>query len=104
MPRRSGERQVRLDPIRVRFVDFGRLRHVTLAFRALRGKQMSARGVLTHDLARAGDLESFRDGLPGLAARDRFRHRARKIAALPARATAFALGCDYRTKFSLPIS
>ena len=50
---------------------------------------MSARGMLTHDLARSRDLEPFRDGLPGLAARDRFRHKARKIAALPPRATAF---------------
>lgn len=57
---------------------------------------MSARGMLTHDLARSGDLESFRDGLSGLAARDRFRHKARKIAQFLRVTNAFSPAADVR--------
>ena len=53
---------------------------------------MSARRMLAHDLARSRDLESFRDGLPGLAARDRFRHKARKIAQFLRVTNAFSFG------------
>ena len=59
--RESGERHVRFDSIRVRLIDFGRLRHVTLALGALRGKQMPARSMLPHDFACPGDLEPLRD-------------------------------------------
>jgi hypothetical protein len=41
--------------------------------------------VLPHDLARPGDLEPFRDGFSSFIARDRFRHKARKIAAVSPR-------------------
>ena len=59
---------------------------------------MSARRVLTHDLARSRDLESFRDGLPGLAARDRFRHKARKIAQFLQVTNAFSPAADVGNK------
>lgn len=52
---------------------------------------MPAGSVLTHDFAGPGDFESFRDGLPGFVARDRFRHKARKIAQLKRLTTAFPL-------------
>ena len=51
-------------------------------FAFLLGKEMPARGVLTQHLPGRGDLEPFGNGFPGLAARDRFRHKARKIGAL----------------------
>jgi hypothetical protein len=38
--------------------------------------------VLPHDFARPGDFEPFRDGFTSFVARDRFRHKARKIAAV----------------------
>jgi hypothetical protein len=43
---------------------------------------MPAGSVLPHDFARPSDFESFRNGFSGFIARDRFRHKARKIAAL----------------------
>jgi hypothetical protein len=42
---------------------------------------MAPRRARTKDLARGGHFETFCDRLAGLAASDRLRHRARKIAA-----------------------
>src|SRR5436190_3951247 len=81
-PSRLREGHVRLDPIRVGLVDFGRFGHVPLALATLRGKQMPPGSMLTHDLARSGDLEPFRDCFSSFVARYRFRHKARKIAAV----------------------
>ena len=85
------ERHVRLDPIRIGLIDFGRLGQMTLPLGALRREQVSPRSMLAHDFSRPGDLESFRDGLPGFAARDRFRHKARKIKALSPRDNRFSV-------------
>ena len=60
-------------------MDLRRLRHVAFALGALRGEQMSARGVLPHDFSRPGDLEPLRDGFSSFAPRNRLRHKARKI-------------------------
>lgn len=38
--------------------------------------------MLAQNLARSGDLESFRDGFPRLTARNRLGHKARKIGAV----------------------
>ncbi|MEY2561509.1 MAG: hypothetical protein QOG51_1924 [Verrucomicrobiota bacterium] len=57
---------------------------------------MAARSMLTPDLARPRDLESFRDGFPGFAARDRFRHKARKIAQSRSVTTGFEVECASR--------
>jgi len=46
---------------------------------------MPAGSMLPSDFARRGDLEPFRDGFSSFAARNRFRHKARKIAAVSAR-------------------
>ena len=43
---------------------------------------MPAGSVLPHDFAGPGDFEPFRDGFSSFIAGDRFRHKARKIAAL----------------------
>lgn len=60
-----------------------------LALGALRRKQVPARGVLAQNLARAGDLEAFRDRFSGLAARDRFGHKTRKIVRSSGQTTIF---------------
>lgn len=73
------ERHVQLDPRFVGFMDDGGFRHVAFQLSALRGEQVTARGVLTQNFAGSGDLESLRHGFPGLAARYCFRHKARKI-------------------------
>ena len=80
--RRLRERHVRLDPVGVGLVHLGGFSHVTLTFGALRGEEMPARGVLTADLARPRDLESLGDGFSRFAARNRLRHKARKIEAV----------------------
>ena len=87
---RLTERHVRLDPGFVGLVDAGGFRHQAFAFRALRRKQMAARRVLAEHLPFGGDLEPLRDGFPGLAARNRLWHKARKIAQLERVTTAFA--------------
>jgi hypothetical protein len=46
--------------------------------------------VLPHHFSGPGDLEPLRDGLPGLAARNRLWHKARKIAQPARLTTAFA--------------
>jgi hypothetical protein len=78
----STERHVRFDTGNVGLVDQGSLGHMALPFRAFRRHQMSPRSVLTHHFARSSDLESFRDRLSRFAARDWFRHKARKITAI----------------------
>src|SRR3954468_11988522 len=84
------EGQVRLDPGFVRLVDPGRFRHEAFALGAFGRKQMAARCMLTEDLARGGDLEPLRDGFPGLTARNRLWHKARKITQSGRVTTAFA--------------
>ena len=84
------KRHVRLDPIRIGLIDFGRFSHMAFALAALGREQVSPRSMLAHDFSRPGDLESFRDGLPGFAARDRFRHKARKIVAVATRDNRFS--------------
>ena len=80
------ERHVHLDAGRVGLVDFGGLCHVALALGALRRKQVTPGGMLAPHFSSPGDLEPFRDGFPGFAARNRLWHKARKIAQ-PARLT-----------------
>ena len=50
---------------------------------------MTARGVLTHNLAGPGDLESLGHGFPRLAAGNWLRHKARKIGGFRLETTAF---------------
>ena len=83
-------RHVHLDAGRVGLVDFGGLRHVALALGAFRRKQVTPRGMLPPHFSRPGDLEPFRDGFPGFAARNRLWHKARKIAQPARLTTAFA--------------
>lgn len=45
---------------------------------------MPARRLLPEHFACAGDLEALRHGFARLATGDRFRHKARKIVAVPA--------------------
>ena len=61
LPERLGERHVQLDPGGIGLIDFGRLRHVTLALAALRRKQVPPRSVLAHHFTRPGDFEPLRD-------------------------------------------
>ena len=61
---------------------------------------MTARGVLSHNLACPSDFEPFRDGLSSFVARDRFRHKARKIAAVSPRDNRFCLGQPTREQSS----
>ena len=74
------ERHVQLDPGRIGLVHLGGLGHVAFALGALRGKQVTPGGMLPPHFSRPGDLEPLRDGFPGLAAGNRFWHKARKIA------------------------
>jgi hypothetical protein len=85
------ERHVHLDPRGISLVDFGGFRHVAFALRALRRKQVTPRGVLPPHFSRSGNLKPLRDGFPGLAARNRLWHKARKITQSGRVTTAFAL-------------
>jgi hypothetical protein len=76
---RSSERHVRFDPRHIGGMHQARFGQVPLALGALGREQMTARGVLSQHLARAGDLETFRDRFSRFAARNGLRHKARKI-------------------------
>jgi hypothetical protein len=79
---RSAEWHVRFDAGNIGLVDQAGLGHVTFPFRAFCRHQMPAGSMLTHHFARSRDFESFRDRLSRFAARDWFRHKARKITAI----------------------
>ena len=87
---RLPEGQVRLDPGDIGLVDPGGFRHVAFALGALRGQQVTPGGMLAPDFSGPGDLEPFRDGFPGFAARNRLWHKARKITQPACVTTAFA--------------
>lgn len=69
-PSASGEGHVHLDPGHVRLMNDGGFGHVAFQFATLRGHQMPARGVLTHDLPGPSDFEALRHRFAGLASRD----------------------------------
>ena len=89
----STERQIHLDPRYVCLIDEGRFAQIAFPFGALGRKQMTAGGMPSQNLSRAGDLESLRDGLAGFTARNRLRHKRRKIAANLFFSTAFGCSC-----------
>src|SRR5689334_1466881 len=75
------EWKIRLDPPFVGLVDDRGLGQVALAFGVLGGEKVPTLGMRAQDLTGPGYLESFRDGFSRLAARNRLRHKARKIIA-----------------------
>jgi hypothetical protein len=64
------ERQVRLDPRFVSFVDACHLAELTFALGVFRRHQMASRRLRTQNFAASGDFEPFRDRFASFAARN----------------------------------
>jgi hypothetical protein len=86
-------RQVRLNSCDVGLINQHHFCQMSFALGALGRHQMPTGGLRTQNFAASGDLESFRDGFPGLASSDGLRHRARKIEKVRRLTTGFHTGC-----------
>src|ERR1051325_11505588 len=75
------ERQIRLDPRLIGLINQHHFAELAFAFGVLGREEVAPTRLCAQNFAARGDLESFRDGFPGLTASNRFRHRERKIAA-----------------------